>query len=175
MKQIKLTFRPLQRSDFPTLVKWFEQSHIARWWNETATMESVAAKYGPPVDGEEATAMWIIEVDGEPAGLAQSYRNSDYPETDAAIGIANAVGVDYLLSVQYVGRGIGAVALRKLAELVFRLYPDAAWCVATPARENEPSWRALERAGFERVGVCQPPHEPPAFTYALEREEETAD
>jgi aminoglycoside 6'-N-acetyltransferase len=113
--------------------------------------------------------MWVIEVDGEPAGLAQSYRNSDYPETDAAIGIANAVGIDYLLSAQYVGRGIGGVALRRLAELVFRLYPDATWCVATPAQENEPSWRALERAGFERVGTCQPPEEPPAFTYALAR------
>jgi aminoglycoside 6'-N-acetyltransferase len=68
-----------------------------------------------------------------------------------------------------VGRGIGTTAVRELAEFVLRRYPDVSACVATPARDNEPSWRALERAGFERVGECQPPDEPPAFAYVFRR------
>jgi RimJ/RimL family protein N-acetyltransferase len=169
MADVDVSFRPLRRSDFPLLVEWFAQEHIARWWNEPATLESVAAKYGRPIDGLEPTSMWIIEVDGQAAGLAQSYRNADYPQHDAAIGVPDAAGIDYLLSKPYVGRGIGTIAVRELGTHVLRLYPDAACVVATPAQANEASWRALERAGFERRGECQPPDEPPAFAYVLHR------
>jgi aminoglycoside 6'-N-acetyltransferase len=164
-----IEFRRLERGDFATLVEWFVEPHIARWWNETATLEAVEAKYGPTIDGREPTAVWIVEIDGAPAGLLQSYRNRDYPATDAAVAIADAAGIDYFLASDFTGRGLCPAVIAEFTLLVFRSYPDVEWCAATPARENEPSWRCLERAGFERMHECQPPHEPPAFAYAVRR------
>jgi RimJ/RimL family protein N-acetyltransferase len=161
----------LERSDFATLVDWFAQPHVARWWNETATLSSVEAKYGPRVDGLEPTPMWIVEVDGSTAGLVQCYRHRDHPAHDEAVGVPDAAGIDYLLARSFIGRGLGAATVAAFSALVFRLYPELLWCVATPAQSNEASWRCLERAGFRRLGTCRPPEEPPAFIYARHREE----
>jgi aminoglycoside 6'-N-acetyltransferase len=163
------TFRPMVRDDLELLRQWLAEPHIARWWNITPDPEVVAAKYGPRMAPGSPTAMWIVEVDGAPAGVLQSYRHRDYPEHDAAVGIADACGIDYFLSVAYTGRGVGGRMLRAAAEHVLAIAPDCTCCVATPAQENVPSWRALERAGFERVCECQPPDEPPAYAYAYWR------
>jgi aminoglycoside 6'-N-acetyltransferase len=128
---------------------------------------AVEEKYGPRVDGNDPTHMWVVEIDRAPAGLLQSYRHRDYPDHDASVGIDDAVGIDYFLAAGHAGRGLGSVVIGQFVALVGEQYPDARWCVATPAQDNEPSWRCLDRAGFERRGPCQPPDEPPAFTYAV--------
>ncbi len=114
--------------------------------------------------------MWIVEIDSRPAGLAQHYRHDDYPEHDAAVGIPDAVGIDYLLGEDFAGRGLAPPVLAALARFVLELTPDACCCVATPAQENRPSWVALDRAGFRRHGPCQPPDEPLAWAYVWERD-----
>lgn len=165
-----VSFRPLARPDFPLLSRWFTEPHVDRWWNEGSSLERIEAKYGRRVDGLDKTAMWIIGVDGRPAGLAQHYRHDDYPEHDAAVGIPDAVGIDYLLAEGFAGRGLGPPVLAALARFVLGLTPEAKYCVATPAQENRPSWVALDRAGFRRLGPCQPPEEPLAWTYVWPRD-----
>ncbi len=163
-------FRPLRRSDFDSLARWFAEPHVARWWNADPTLEAIEAKYGPRVDGvDAATTMWVVEIEGEPAGLVQHYRHADHPEHEAAVGIELAVGIDFLLSAAFVGRGLGPQVLSRFADLALELVPDARWCVATPAQANTRSWLALEKAGYERRGTCRPPDEPPAFAYARAR------
>lgn len=164
------TFRPLLRSDFPSLQRWFAQPHVAKWWNADPAPATVEAKYGPRVDGDNrATSMWIVEIEGVPCGLLQHYQHADHPDHDAAVGVDDAVGIDFLLSEEVTGRGVGPEALSAFAALVLEMTPSASCCVATPAQENRRSWRALERAGFVRHGTCQPPDEPPAFTYVRTR------
>lgn len=165
----RIGFRPLQRSDFSTLAVWFEQPHIARWWNESSDLGAIEAKYGPRVDDNDLTSMWVVEIDGHPAGLAQHYRHEDYPDHDEALGIVNAVGIDYLLAEDFAGRGLGPHVLLAFARLALDRTPDVDCCVAAPAQANRPSWIALERAGFERRGPCQPPDEPVAWIYVLGR------
>lgn len=160
MAGVGIGFRPLVEEDLSTLVGWFAEPEIARWWNQPANLEAVAAKYLPRISGHEPTRMWIAEIDWEPAGLLQSYRHSDYPEHDASVGIPDAVGIDYFLGRSQRGRGLGGLALARFAAWVFGLYPNAECCVATPAQANDASWRALERAGFIRRHECQPPDEP---------------
>ena len=111
--------------------------------------------------------MWIVEVEGSPAGLLQSYRHGDDPEYDAAVGVPNAVGIDYLLADSHRGRGLAGLVLREFATLALGLYPDCERCVAAPATANEPSWRALERAGFVRLHEFRPPDEPVAYVYSF--------
>jgi aminoglycoside 6'-N-acetyltransferase len=133
-------------------------------------MAAVEAKYGPRVDGDErTTSMWIVEIDGVPSGLLQHYRHADHPDHDAAVGVDDAVGIDFLLSEEASGQGVGPQVLSAFADLVFEATPAASCCVATPAQENRRSWRALEKAGFIRRGTCQPPDEPLAFTYVRVR------
>ncbi len=164
----RISLRPLRRSDFGLLADWFAQPDVARWWNEPTDRGAIESKYGPRVDGPATTSMWIVEIDGEAAGLAQHYRHADHPEHDAAVGIPDAVGIDYLLSAGFAGRGIGPAVLSELARKALDVEPSTRRCVATPAQDNRPSWRALERAGFARAGACQPPGEPRAWTYVWE-------
>lgn len=164
-----LRFRPLVERDLATLVAWFAEPEIAKWWNQAAEIDSIRAKYLPRIEGREPTRMWIAEIDAGDVGLLQSYRHVDYPDHDASVAIADAVGIDYLITGRYRGRGYGRQVLRSFAAWSLTQYPEATRCVATPVQANEASWRALEHAGFVRVGDCQPPDEPPAFIYTLER------
>ncbi len=159
----------MTRGDFPAMVEWLAEPHTAEWWNIPADAQTVEAKYGPRIDGAEPTEMLVVLLDGVPGGVVQTYRHSDYPEHDRAVGIPDAAGIDYFLSVAFAGRGIGPVVLRAAAVRVFESYPDVEWCTATPARVNRTSWVALERAGFERLRPCQIPDEPPGYVYATRR------
>lgn len=167
---IEVSFRPLAVDDLDRLVEWFADPVVARWWNQPADLDSVTAKYRPRIDGTgDPTLMWIAEIDGEPAGLMQSYRDLDYPATDAAVGVADAVGIDYLLGARHRGRCLGGRVLREFAVFALAQHPDTAVCVAAPALDNVASCAALERAGFERSHECQPSDEPPAAVYLLRR------
>lgn len=168
-----IRFRPLDESDLPTLVEWFAEPEIARWWNQPAEIDSVRAKYLPRTEQREPTQMWIAEIDDQDGGLLQSYLHVDYPEHDECVGIAEAVGIDYLIAGQHRGRGRGRQVLRAFADWTLSCYPNASCCVATPAQSNEASWRALEHAGFSRVSECQPPDEPLAYVYVRKRERQS--
>jgi hypothetical protein len=75
-----ISFRPLERSDFPRLQKWLSAPHVAAWWNDHIDLGTVEAKYGPRVDGTEPTHVFVIEQEGRPIGWTQWYLWSDYPE-----------------------------------------------------------------------------------------------
>ncbi len=170
VRGIDISFRPLQAADFGLLVEWFADPVVARWWNQPADLDAVDAKYRPRIEGiGDPTSMWIAEVDGERAGLLQSYRHSDYSDHDAAIGVPDAIGIDYLLGGRHRGRGLGGRLLREFATSTLGQHPDADVCVATPAIANAASCAALERAGFTRSHECQPPDEPPAAVYVVHR------
>ncbi len=165
-----VSFRALGVADFSLLADWFADPVVATWWNQSADLDSIAAKYLPRIDGTgDATEMWIGEVGGEPVGLLQCYLHDDFSATDAAVGVADAVGIDYLLGAAHRGRGLAGRVLRDFAHFALDRHPAAAVCVAAPARTNAASCAALERAGFERRHDCQPPDEPPARVYVLER------
>lgn len=163
-------FRPLAEADLPQIVEWFAEPDVATWWNQPAEIGSVRAKYLPRIEGREPTHMWIAEIDDRAAGLFQSYLHVDYPEHNACVGIDDAAGIDYLIAGAYRGQGRGRHMLRAFADRTLALH-RVSWCIATPAKANEASWRALQHAGFHRVGECQPPDEPIAYVYARGRDD----
>ncbi len=167
---LHLSFRPLHVDDLGLLVDWFADPVIATWWNQPADLDSVTAKYVPRIEGiGDATLMWIAEIDGTAAAMLQSYRHLDYPATDIAVGVRDAVGIDYLIAASHRGRGHGGRVLRAFARFAFDQHPDTTVCSASPALDNVASRRALERAGFTHTHDCQPPDEPPAAVYVLHR------
>ncbi|WP_276608102.1 GNAT family N-acetyltransferase [Streptomyces rhizosphaericola] len=75
-----ITWRGLTVDDFPLLISWLEQPHVARWWNHETSPETVERDFGPAVRREEPAEVLLALLDGVPVGLLQSCRLTDYPE-----------------------------------------------------------------------------------------------
>jgi aminoglycoside 6'-N-acetyltransferase len=133
-------------------VEWINSPHVARWWDGEADMCSVTEKYEPRVQSNSPTKVFMIQLGAHPVGFIQCYRHKDYPEWDRAIGIGGAVGIDYLIGEpSCIGKGIGSAAIQAMTKIVFDMYSDVDVVVSAPQRDNRASWRALEKAGFNRV------------------------
>lgn len=78
-----ISFRRVQRSDFPLLSRWFGSPHVLPWWRESRDLDAIEARYGPPIDGADKTELFIVELDGSAIGLVQWYCMSDHPPGNA--------------------------------------------------------------------------------------------
>jgi len=180
----------MSRNDFPALAAWLRAPHVEAWFprmhGEPDSGAAVEAEYGPCIDGVDPTELFVIEAEGEPVGFMQRYRISDNPswaaalsaagESSALLGdISGAVGFDYAIGVLgATGRGVGSEAIRQLLADTFGRYPDVDTVIVAMQQANRPSWRALERAGFERrwAGLLEssdPSDAGPSYIYAISR------
>ena len=138
----------MNQADFGLLVDWFADPYVVQWFGPPKDLAAVEAKYGPRLRDEEPTEMWIPEIDAEPAGMLQCYRHVDHPETDEVVGVADAVGIDYLLASPFRGRGLAGAVLSSFAQHALGRFPDCRVVVATPDENNAASCGALRAAGF---------------------------
>lgn len=174
----RITFRCLNRDDFELLAGWLAEAHVSRWWGPTRPLDQLEEEYGPGIDGRDPTEVFIVHVDGSPVGMIQRYMNRDDPGWDAQIGIAGAAGIDYYIGdPAFIGRGIGTAMIAAFVRIVFAAYPKATCITAGVLRDNRPSWRALEKAGFRRereldLESNDPWDRGPGFLYVLTRHEE---
>jgi aminoglycoside 6'-N-acetyltransferase len=176
---MKLSFRRLQRDDFRLLSLWFSQSHVEPWWREAYDLESIERHYGPAVDGADPTALFIVEVDGEPVGFAQLYLLDDNPDWKRSLAPAgvfeDAAGIDYLIGQEAAtGKGLGPRVIDSLVENAWEENGGLQVVVVAVGQDNRRSWRALEKAGFERVWAGElvsddPSDEGPQFVYVRRR------
>jgi aminoglycoside 6'-N-acetyltransferase len=154
----EVTFAPLTRADFGRLSEWLAEPQIARWWHDDATPEGIEKQYGPSIDGTDPTQVFVVLFDGEPAGLIQRYRLDDEPEFGPELAAVtevppHALSIDYFVSSPaHRGQGLGSKLITALVEDSWVAYPDASAVIVPIIAANRPSWRALERAGFRRVG-----------------------
>ncbi len=119
--------------------------------------------------------MFVLEIDGAPAGLFQRYRIDDEPDWRRAISVATdarAAGIDYYLGEEALtGRGLGTQAVATFTAASLAHYPDVDAVIAAPQQANVASWRALEKAGFVRLWAGtldsdDPGDAGPAYIYA---------
>ena len=151
-----VALRSLARTDFPLLGTWLAAPHVARWWSAPGDPASLEARYGPTVDGDDPTEVFVATVGGEPVGLVQRYRLADEPGWVVALGPAgvppDAFGIDYLVGdPARTGRGLGTAMIEALVADSWRRYPECPTCVVAVHADNRRSWRALERSGFARA------------------------
>ena len=176
---MRIGFRPLDRGDFPLLAQWLGAPHVEVWWREEHDAAAVEARYGPAVDGVEPIEVFVVEGDGQPVGLIQRYRLSDHPEWERALAVAamleDAACIDYLIGVETLtGRGLGGEIIGRFVEDTWERYPEVPAIVVSVQQENRRSWRALEKAGFERAwaGMLDsddPSDEGPSYVYVRYR------
>jgi aminoglycoside 6'-N-acetyltransferase len=170
----------MRRTDLPMLDRWLQQPHVREWWRgEPEDLAAVGEKYGPCIDGGDPTELFVIEADdGRPVGMIQRFLFADEPEWSVALAdlvdVSDAAGVDYLVGEPAaVGRGIGTAAIAEMTGLIFQWRPVTS-IVVTVQQANPASWRALEKAGFRRVGAGEfessdPSDDGPQFVYVIER------
>lgn len=148
-----IAFRPLTRADFRDVVAWQARPHVARWWGEEATgLEAAEAHYGPALDGDDPTRLWVLELNGRSVGFLQDYRIGDHPAYALLTARPDAVGFDYLLGDPgWVGRGVGTRMLWAfLRDVVVPGHPGVRELFAAPDHRNLGSLRVLDKLGFAR-------------------------
>jgi aminoglycoside 6'-N-acetyltransferase len=173
-----MQFRPLKREDFPLLSDWFSRPHVEPWWREPSDIASIEDNYGPSVDGLDPTELFVIELGGSPIGFAQRYLLDDNPSWKTSLAPAVAgegAGIDYLIGDEALtGNGLGPEMIGAFVGSTWDRYPGVAEIVVAVQQGNRRSWRALEKAGFERIwaGTLEP-EDPsdagPNFVYVRRR------
>ncbi len=173
-------FRPLRRSDFPLVGQWLSAPHVEPWWREAYDPASIESTYGPAVDGEDPTELFVVQRDRRPIGLVQRYLVDDNPDWKESLEPAAvpqpSVGIDYLIGMpELIGKGLGPTIIDRFVNDAWRRYPRVVAAVASAQQANRPSWRALEKSGFRRVwaGVLvsnDPSDDGPAYVYVRTRD-----
>lgn len=155
---------------------WLAAPHVARWWRDPADAESIEREFGPIVDGLDPTEAFVLQVGPLAVGLFQRYRHLDHPDWASAVGVEDAIGIDYLIGLpEHIGRGLGAVAIASFAAATLAAHPEVGCVCAVPQQGNIASWRALEKAGFQRLLALDriesdhPADDGPAFVYIIAR------
>jgi len=143
-----IAFEPLGREHLPLLRDWLGREHVRRWWGNESLAHAEDALAGP-----DASAYYLIVLDGRPVGMIQTYLVSGYPEWEEVVGPGEGLaGVDLLIGDEdATGRGLGPQVLEQFAREVVFARPETHACVATIEEANRRSWRAFEKAGFRHV------------------------
>ena len=152
-----VSFRALERADFPLLQRWLSEPHVDEWWHEPLDFAGIEQKYGPRIDGTEPTHVFIIEYERLPIGWIQWYRWSDYPKHAAKIEAeSNAAGIDLSIGdVSLIGKGIGSSAIREFVRNVVSAQFGVTEVMTDPEERNGRSCRAFEKAGFLPVSTVE--------------------
>ena len=149
-----ITFRRVDRSDFPLLTAWLAEPHVARWWNHEFTIEAVERDFGPSADGEEPSEDHLAILDGAPIGLIQFSRYADYPEYVAELTPLldvpdGAVSIDYLVGdPKLIGHGVGTAMISSFIARIWNVDPVPSCVIVPVCSANVASWRALLSCGF---------------------------
>jgi aminoglycoside 6'-N-acetyltransferase len=175
-----ITWRRVTERDFPLLRQWLEQLYVARWWNHDASIEAVHRDYGPAARGEEPSEDFLAVLDERPVGLVQRCRLADYPEyrdelTSFIDVPADAMTIDYLIGEpDQVGHGLGPRLITSMITRIWSEHPEATCVIVPVVAANRASWRALEKAGLQRVGrgsikPDNPIDDPMHYVYRIDR------
>jgi aminoglycoside 6'-N-acetyltransferase len=170
----------MTRADLPLLRWWLAQPHVSRWWGSAPDEAAMEAEYGADLDGAGHTEHHVILLGDRPIGHMQWYVIADYADWEQAIRVAiptaRTAGIDYLIGEpEMVGRGIGPMAISAYTDFIFAAHPDVEVVSADLQQANRASWRALEKAGFERRWAGQlesdaPEDAGPAYVYTRRRQ-----
>ena len=157
MIQPSISFRPLDRSDFPLLLEWLSAPHVDAWWHERLDLTSIEAKYGPRVDGVEPTHVFVMEYGVRPVGFIQWYLWSDYPQHAAQINAElTSAGIDLAIGeIAMTGVGLGPLAIGEFIEKIIFADASVSAVVTDPEEGNLRSLRAFTKAGFTLADTVQ--------------------
>jgi aminoglycoside 6'-N-acetyltransferase len=120
----------------------------------------IEAEFGPCLDGDDPTLLFLCVEHDRPVGLVQIYRMADNPDYAAAVGFADAGALDLFIGeASACNRGLGTRVIALATERIWSTYPDVTGALAGPSVHNRPSIRAFEKAGFRSMRAVRVPGE----------------
>lgn len=161
-----ITFKPLQKSHFPLLLKWLEIPHVKAWWDQDIhwTPELIQEKYGSYVQGikrlilphqviEKPMHAFVICVDEKEIGYIQYYNAYDFPREqgyEVKELPTSLASIDLFIGEkEWIHKGIGAILID--AFLKEHVSTQFETCFVDPDTANLAAIRAYEKAGFQKV------------------------
>lgn len=160
-----VTLRPMTEADLVMLHDWLNRPHIVEWWGgERPSLEDVRQNYAPNVLAAAAVTPYIVMLDEEPIGYAQSYvamgSGEGWWEDETDPGVR---GIDQsLANVNQLSRGLGTALVKTL---VAQLFADSkvTKIQTDPAPNNLRAIRCYEKAGFVKQAVIETPDGPAVY------------
>ena len=149
-----LSYRAATDEDAPLLVTWHGDPEVSRYWDgETFTEDEMRARLARP-----SIDTWIVEDDGAPIGLLQSWWEDGEPRRG---------GIDGFLVPSARGRGLMPKVGRELAADLLA----QGWAEVTvdPYEWNERAIRGWEKAGFVEVSRGHAPDQDHSAKWVLMR------
>jgi UDP-4-amino-4,6-dideoxy-N-acetyl-beta-L-altrosamine N-acetyltransferase len=142
-----VTLRPLEEADRERLYAWRNSPEVAAYmYTDHAITPQEHARWFAGIPGDGRREYRIIEIDGEPAGLANFY-DIDRAQGRAAWAYYLALpsvrgqGVGGYVEYLMIERAFGALGLRKL------------WCEVLAG--NETVWRLHQKFGFRQEALLR--------------------
>ena len=139
----RVVLRPPGDDDIDALEVIFSEPDVARWW---PGYDGARLREELLHSDDEATTAYVVEVDGQVAGMIQS---SEEPDPDY-----RRAGIDVALGSRWHGTGTAVDALRTLARHLIGQRGHHHLTI-DPAAENIRAIRCYEKIGFRRVGVLR--------------------
>lgn len=161
-RESAFTFRPLERADFPMMLRWLNNPVVSKWWTDSPTeIDELEGKYIPRLDGSDQVYGFIALYDDRPIGYLQWYRLATEPE-HPAVGLAppDSAAIDLFIGENdYLHRGYGHPMIRAFLRAVVFAESDIGHCAIDPCRGNTVAIAAYRKVGFRDAGMAPNPHE----------------
>ena len=138
----RVVLRTARTSDVDDLEVIFAEPDVALWWPRFDRAKIEKEVLHP----DEDTTVYTVAVDGEVAGVIQSWEEDD-PDYRHA-------GMDIALATRWHGAGVAVDALRTLARHLVQTEGHHR-LVIDPAVENRRAIACYRKVGFQPVGVMR--------------------
>jgi UDP-4-amino-4,6-dideoxy-N-acetyl-beta-L-altrosamine N-acetyltransferase len=137
----KVELRPLRQDDKDRLLAWRNSPEVAAYmYTDHKIGPDEHARWFAGIEGDERRAYYVIEMDGEPVGLANFY---DIDRTNGRASWAY-----YLAEPSVRGRGVGGYVEYLMIEKAFGEFGlRKLWCEVLLS--NRGVWRMHQRFGFQ--------------------------
>jgi RimJ/RimL family protein N-acetyltransferase len=141
----KVTLRPPDDPDAPRFVDWFADLDVTRYLGRRAALGLLQEQGHLKTVGESTTdILWMLEVEGRTIG-ATGIHGIDWINAHATTGIVIGDKTAW-------GKGYASEAMRLRTEYAFKQLNLHKLSSSTFV-DNEPSRRALLKAGYRETGV----------------------
>lgn len=140
----RVRLRPAAAPDATRFEEILIHPDVARWWADAE--EPVAAQVSYLLDPDDGTIAYAVEFDGATVGIVLAFEESD-PQYRHA-------GIDIAIHPDWQGKGLGADAIRTLAEYLFTVRGHHR-VVIDPAADNKAAISVYTGLGFRPVGTMR--------------------
>jgi len=142
---VDVKMRGVRAEDSERLLAWRNLPEVARWmYSDHVISREEHDRWFAGLAADPTRQYWIIELDGEPVGLANL--------VDISTPNRKASWAYYLASPSVRGRGIGAWVEVFVLDHVFRTLGLNKLCCEVLA-DNEAVWKMHESFGFQREAL----------------------